>query len=204
MRSGAAWGKGVAMDKGDIRLSIAVGPADHVVGPDNAAITLVEYGDYECPYCAEAYPVPKALYGAFLGSLRFVFRNFPLPDVHAHAEFAAEVAEAAALQGKFWEVHDLLFEHQDDLRQQAVLGYADQAGANIAQVRAALGTEAPRRRVQEDRRGGLASGVGSTPTFFVNGELYDGSWSLAPFSDYLEQILTGPVGPHARTRSGRD
>jgi protein-disulfide isomerase len=112
-------------------LAVPVGPEDHVIGPANAPITLVEYGDYQCPYCGQAYPITQALIQEFGPDLRFVFRNLPLSHVHPRAQAAAEAAEAVGLQGKFWQMHDLLFENQQDLSAAALLEYARQAGADI-------------------------------------------------------------------------
>src|SRR6266568_3752667 len=106
------------------RLALPVGPRDHQQGPENAPVTLVEYGDYECPYCGEAYPIVKEIQRRLGDRLRFVFRNFPLTQSHPHAEHAAEAAEAAAVQGKFWEMHDTLFEHQQALDDTHLVHYA--------------------------------------------------------------------------------
>ncbi len=166
-----------------------VGPGDHVRGPDGAAITLVEYGDYECSYCGEAFSIVRELQGQFASALRFVFRNLPLANVHPHAERAAEVAEAVGMQGKFWEMHDLLYEHQDDLTDQALMAYAELAGADVHEVTTPLAQEATRQRVLDDVSGAIRSGVDGTPTFFVNGARYEGSWALEPFSEHLQGVL---------------
>jgi protein-disulfide isomerase len=162
-----------------------------VLGPDRAAITLVEYGDYECSYCGEAFPIVKELQRQFSGALRFVFRNLPLADVHPHAELAAEAAEAVGLQGRFWQMHDLLYQHQDDLTDQALLTYARQAGADAIEVTSVLAKGGTRQRVQDDLSGAIKSGANGTPTFFVNGARYDGSWALEPFSEHLRAVLDG-------------
>lgn len=173
--------------KGD--LAVPVGPLDHVRGPDGAAITLVEYGDYECSYCGEAFPIIKELQRRFTGALRFVFRNLPLPEVHPHAERAAEAAEAVGIQGWFWEMHDLLYQHQDDLSDEALMAYAERAGADVHEVASVLASGAPRQRVQDDVSGAIRSGVNGTPTFFVNGDHYEGSWALEPFTEHLQGVL---------------
>jgi protein-disulfide isomerase len=173
----------------EVRLAVPVGPEDHVAGAAKAAITLVEYGDYECPYCGEAYPIVQELQRSFGESLRLVFRNLPLANVHPHAEQAAEAAEAVALQKRFWQMHDLLYEHQDDLADRSLLRYAEAAGADVAEVAEVLASRATRDRVQGDLAGGIRSGANGTPTFFVNGRRYDGSWGFEPFREFLETEL---------------
>jgi protein-disulfide isomerase len=175
-------------------LAVPVAADDHVLGSDGAEITLVEYGDYECSYCGEAYLIVKELGRRFTGRLRLVFRNLPLADVHPHAEVAAEAAEAVALQGRFWQMHDLLFEHQDDLTEQALLAYAEEAGADVSEVASVLAEGGTRQRVQDDVSGAIRSGVNATPTFFVNGARYEGSWALDPFANHLQRAgsLDGP------------
>jgi protein-disulfide isomerase len=173
----------------DGTLTIPVSHADHVLGDEGAAITLVEYGDYECPYCGSAFPIVKTLQREFGDALRLVFRNFPLTNVHPFAERAAEVAEAAGLQGRFWPVHDLLYEHQDDLGYEALLRYAALAGANESEVEAAVSRGETKTRIQRDIEGAIRSGANGTPTFFVNGRRYDGSWEHEPFAAHLRKIL---------------
>jgi protein-disulfide isomerase len=174
------------------RLAVPVGSEDHVIGSDSAGITLVEYGDFECPYCARAAPVVSELRRVFGDDLRFVFRNMPLAEIHPHAEHAAQAAEAVALQGRFWEMHDLLFGHRADLSDVALLRYAAQAGADATLVAEALRLGTTRARVERDVDGGIRSGVTGTPTFFVNGTRYDGSSSLEPFSEYLRGLSRPP------------
>jgi protein-disulfide isomerase len=170
-------------------LSIPVGSDDHVRGPDNATITLVEYGDYECPYCGRAYPIVEELLRTFADSLRLVFRNLPLADAHPHALAAAEMAEAAGLQGKFWETHDALYENQRDLSGAALARYAELVGVNREQLERDLASERPRQRVDADLESAIRSGANGTPTFFVNGARYDGSWMYEPFEAYLRSVL---------------
>jgi protein-disulfide isomerase len=177
------------MSVGDGRLTVAVGPRDHIRGDDHAAITLVEYGDYECPYCAEAYSIVKDLQKELGTSLRLVFRNMPLSNVHPHAELAAEAAEAAGLQGRFWQMHDLLFENQRELGKESLLRYAQEAGADASQVEAALTQGTSRKRVNDDIESAIRSGVNGTPTFFINGRRYDGSWAYAQFIGHLREVL---------------
>jgi len=164
------------MSKNHGELTPAVGPNDHVQGHEDAPITLVEYGDYECPYCGMAYPVVKRVQEILGKRLRFVFRNFPLAEAHPHATVAAELAEGAALQGKFWEMHDVLYEHQTALDGPYLKRYAQKLGLDLDALETALGGGAPHQRVRADFMGGVRSGVNGTPTFFVNGKRFDGDW----------------------------
>jgi len=149
---------------------------DHIQGPSDAPIMLLEYGDYECPYCGKAYPVVKQIQSELNGRLRFAFRNFPLNTIHPHASVAAQAAEAAAAQGKFWEMHDLLYEHQDELAEADMVQYALKVGLEVYRFEADLASEVFAPRVREDLQSGIRSGVNGTPTFFINGVRYDGSW----------------------------
>lgn len=167
------------------RLTIPVGERDHRQGPANASVTLVEYGDYECPYCGEAYPIVKHVQEALDDRLQFVFRNFPLTAAHPHAQQAAEAAESVGAQGKFWEMHDALYEHQDDLKTAGLLRLASLVGADATTTAKDLQSGAFEDRVYEDFMSGVRSGVGGTPTFFINGSRYDGSWD----ADTLIAIL---------------
>jgi protein-disulfide isomerase len=170
-------------------LSIPVGPEDHLSGKADAKLTVVEYGDYQCPYCGQAYPIVKRLQKEFGDSFRLIFRNFPLADMHPHAEAAAEVAEALALQGKFWEIHDTIYENQGDLSTEALMRYINDVGADVERATKDIQGGAPRKRVKADFEGAIRSGANGTPTFFVNGERYDGSWMYEPFSEYLKELL---------------
>ncbi|HMJ58357.1 MAG TPA: thioredoxin domain-containing protein [Gemmatimonadales bacterium] len=156
------------------RLTPPVTARDHAQGPPEAPVTLVEYGDFECPHCGRAYPMVKAVQRSLGQNLRFVFRNFPLAKSHEHAEHAAEMAEAAGQQGKFWEMHDLLFEHQDALEDENLVAYAASLGIDAAGAAAALVEGTFSARVREDFASGAKSGVNGTPTFFINGARYDG------------------------------
>ena len=158
------------------RLVLPVGPSDHVEGPATAPVTLVEYGDYECSHCGRAYPIVKRVQRAMESRLRFVFRNFPLTRVHPHAQHAAEAAEAAASQRKFWPMHDRLFEHQLELEDEDLVAHALAVGLDVDRFSAELLGGAHVERVREDFKSGLLSGVNGTPTFFVNGVRYDASW----------------------------
>jgi protein-disulfide isomerase len=156
------------------RLALPVGGRDHVQGPATASVTLVEYGDYECPYCRAAVAIVHELQRLLPDQLRFVFRHFPLEDRHPHARRAAEAAEAAALQGKFFEMHATLFEHQTALEHEDLVRYAGELGLDTARFRADLGAPAQASRVREDFRGGVRSGVRGTPTFYLDDARYDG------------------------------
>ena len=160
-------------------------PRDHVQGPADAPVTLLEYGDYQCPYCGAAHPIVKALQRQLSESLRFAFRHFPLTTVHEYAEQAAEAAEAAGAQGKFWEMHDTLFENQPALDYDSLLGYAEELGLDVERFATGLenGVYAP--RVREDFLSGVYSGVNGTPTFFINGVRHEGSFD---FETMLEAI----------------
>jgi protein-disulfide isomerase len=155
-------------------LTVSVTEKDHAQGPPDAPATLVEYGDYECPYCGASYPIVKRLREALGDRLRFVFRNFPLNSVHPHASVAAQAAEAAAAQGKFWEMHDMLFEHQSNLADADLTQYALKLGLEPYRFQSDLSSERFADKVQADFRGGVRSGVNGTPTFFINGVRYDG------------------------------
>jgi protein-disulfide isomerase len=158
-------------------LTVPVGADDHLAGALDAPALLVEYGDYECPYCGAAYPIVKKLQRELGDRLTLVFRNFPLTEAHPHAERAAEAAEAAGAQGKFWEMHDLLFERQDALASSDLADYARHLRLDDARVARELAEGTWRPRVRADFRGGVRSGVNGTPTFFINGERFDGDWA---------------------------
>ena len=159
------------------KLSPPVSERDHATGPDSAPVTLVEYGDYECPHCGHAHPIVKNVQRKLGKRLRFVFRNFPLAEAHAHARHAAEAAEAAAEQGKFWEMHYALFEDQLALEDEQLVATARRLGLDADRVAEALESGTYTHRVRDDFRSGVRSGVNGTPTFFVNGRRYDGPWS---------------------------
>lgn len=155
---------------------------DHTLGPPDGAITLLQYGDYECPHCARAWLIVQVVLGEFEDSVRYAFRHFPISEAHAHAAAAAEAAESVAAhagEDAFWAMHAILFENQDALEIDDLLGYAEAAGAPVLQVAADLSTGAMRERVERHRRAGLDSGVAGTPTFFINGRRFHGDWSDA-------------------------
>jgi protein-disulfide isomerase len=172
------------------QLKIPMGPEDHIQGDDNAEYTLVEYGDYECSHCGRAYPVVKLLQRHFGKHLRFVFRNFPLTQLHPHAESAAESAEFAGSKGKFWEMHDLLYENQTQLGTALYEELAEQLSLSAPQLREALSAREFLPRVRADFTGGVRSGVNGTPTFFINGLRHDGPWD---FEDLRTAIEETPV-----------
>jgi len=151
---------------------------DHIQGPIDAPIMLVEYGDYECPYCGEAYPVVKAIQKHLGNRLCFAFRNFPLTNSHPHAEHAAEAAEAAGAQGRFWEMHDLLYENQNALEDEDLAGYATALGLDAERLMREVEAGAHVARIREDFRSGARHDVNGTPSFFINGVRYDGMTSV--------------------------
>ncbi len=161
------------------RLHLPVTEDDHIAGGQGATVTLVEYGDYECPYCGAAYPIVKRVQERLGKKLRFVFRNFPLSEIHPHALHAAEAAESVAEHGgekAFWAMHDLLFEHQRDLSDAALSRLAAQAGVDAGQVGDDLAEDRLEPRVRDHFMSGVRSGVNGTPTFFINGKRHDASW----------------------------
>ncbi|HXN57019.1 MAG TPA: thioredoxin domain-containing protein [Candidatus Angelobacter sp.] len=160
---------------------------DHIQGPADAAVTLVEYGDYECPYCGAAYPIIKRVQSRMGKQLRFVFRNFPITTSHPRAEQAAEAAEAAATQGKFWQMHDLLYENQRRLRDQDLRAYAEKLGLDVARFDKELAEHVHADRIHEDFLSGVRSGVNGTPTFYINGARHDDSYELEPLLRALER-----------------
>jgi protein-disulfide isomerase len=150
-------------------LTPAVGKQDHVQGPSTAIVTLVEYGDYQCPYCGNAHPIIKKLQKRYGDQLRFVFRNFPQVRVHAYAQRAAEAAEAAGSQGKFWEMHDYLYEHQEALDVENLARAAGVLGLDRVEFNREVAERVYADRVQRDIQSGIDSEVGGTPTLFING-----------------------------------
>jgi protein-disulfide isomerase len=176
------------LDPSQPRLASDVTEQDHAQGPADAPITLLEFGDYECPDCGNAYPVIKRLIAELGPRLRFIFRNFPLSNVHPHASVAAQAAEAAAAQGKFWEMHDLLYEHQKDLADIEMSKFALRIGLEIYRFDADLASERFARRVTADYESGVRSGVTGTPTFFVNGMRYVGEKDYETMKAALDQL----------------
>jgi len=153
------------------KLAVPVSAKDHAQGPASAPTTLVEYGDYQCPSCGDAFPLVKKIQKHFGDKLRFVFRNFPL-EMHPYAEHAAETAEFAAAHDKFWEMHDLLFKHQSNLADASLLKLATQLKLSAADLTNALAKGTYAAHVKHDLNGGIRSGVTGTPMFYINGQLY--------------------------------
>ncbi len=167
-----------------IRLTPPPGPTDHAQGPADAPVTLVEYGDYECPYCGEAYAVIKAVQKAMGPRLRFIFRNFPLTQSHPHAARAAELAEAAATIDRFWLAHDILYENQTALETPNLVRYGAHVGLDPSTVVAAFEGRFD-ARIRADFESGVKSGVNGTPTLFINGLRYDGPRDVQSLLDAL-------------------
>lgn len=162
-----------------------VEPPDHIQGSVNAGVLLMEYGDYQCLRCGEAFGTVKAIQQQLGDQLCFVFRHFPLTQ-HQQAQKAAESAEFAAVQGKFWEMHNTLFEHQQALEDADLVEYALQLNLDVYQFLQAMSEHHHAERVQADIHSGVSSGVTETPTFFINGDRYDGDWQLEPLLAAIE------------------
>ena len=160
---------------------------DHVQGPADAPLTMVEYGDYECPYCGAAYSIVKRVQRQMGDRLRFAFRNFPITTSHPHAEAAAEAAEAAGAQGRFWEMHDRLYENQARLSRPDLRSHAQAIGLDLGRFDDDLADHVHADRVREDFMSGVRSGVNGTPTFFINGVRHDGPFDIATLLGALER-----------------
>jgi len=167
-----------------------VDASDHVLGPEHAPVTVVEYGDFECPTCKQAAPAVKLLLERFANRARFAYRHFPLTELHPHALQAAEVAEVAARQGKFWPMHDLLFEHQTHLKPHDLRSYAERIGLDMARYTAEMDDHIYLQRVREHMQSGRESGLRATPGFFINGMIQDVSVGLHSLFDAVEAALT--------------
>ncbi len=170
-------------------LTVPVSPADHAIGPAHATIVVVEYGDFECPNCKQAAPAVKLLLHHFAGRVRFVFRHFPLEEVHPHALRAAEAAECAGEQDKFWPMHDMLFEHQSHLEMPELRGYATQLQLDLAAYDRGMNDGVHLPRVRDHIKSGRESGARSTPTFFVDGRICDVSYDLKALFVAVEAAL---------------
>jgi protein-disulfide isomerase len=169
------------------RLSVPLGPDDHILGSSDANVELVEYGDFECPHCGLAYPIVKQVQLHFADDLLFAFRHFPLIAVHPHAEMAAETAEWAGTHDRFWEMHDLIFQNQEELSLPMLLAAADVLKLDQQGLAVALENATFEPRVRRDIQSGLADGVQGTPTFFINGEQHVGSYELVDLVDAIER-----------------
>ena len=170
-------------------LTIPVNATDHSIGRSDAVVTVVEYGDFECPNCKQAYPAVKLLLHRFKERIRFAYRHFPLEEVHSHALQAAEASEGAAGQGKFWPMHDLLFENQPHLKLHHLRGYAERLELDLARYTAEMADRLYLQRVREHVQSGRESGVRATPAFFVNGRIKDVSFGLGALFDAVELVL---------------
>jgi protein-disulfide isomerase len=169
-------------------LAPPVSEKDHVEGPATARVTLVEYGDYQCPYCGSAHPIVKQLQKALGKELRFVFRNFPLRQAHPFAEHAAIASEVVGAKGNeaFWKMHDTLYENQRALEDEDLASYAKKLGVTSEELESAYAGGPAADKVRTDFRSGVRSGVNGTPSFFVNGERYDGDWTdVDAFVEFL-------------------
>lgn len=167
-------------------LTVPVSERDHTQGSATAPLTLVQYGDYECPYTRQSTWVVQAIQQQLGDRLRFIYRNFPLVEIHPHALHAALAAEAAAAQGKFWQMHDYIFHHQHTLEDADLTGFAGAVGLEMQQFARAMTEERYLARIEEDVESGERSGVQGTPTFFINGVLYLGSWEQDALLSTLE------------------
>ena len=170
----------------------ALDAKEHSQGNDDAALTLLEYGDYECPSCIQAEPLTRHLVEVWGDRLRFVYRHYPLMEIHPHAELAAEAAEAAAAQGKFWAMHHLLYRQPQHLKPKALSGYAETIGLAMLRFEAEMADRIYTQRVQEHRRAGELTGLRSTPAFFLNGRPVDVSFGLERLEDAVAAALGAP------------
>jgi protein-disulfide isomerase len=184
-------------------LTMIVSGRDHAQGSEEAPVTLVEYGDYECPHCGRAYPIIKNIQKQLGDNLRFVFRNFPITRVHPHAQIAAEAAEAAGAQNKFWEMHDMLYEHQGALEKADLSEYALDLRLDMVRFESEMASHTYNERVREDFKSGIRSGVNGTPTFYINGGRYDGSWDEEVLLTNIIQQIKSTARPKRKAGPGR-
>jgi len=173
------------MDTASSSLLLPLRPEDHAHGSEDAPYTLVEYGDYECPDCGRLYAILRDLQNSIASRLRVVFRHYPLSGIHHHAQQAAEAAEAAGAQGKFWEMHTLLFEQQDALHTKDLIRYAEELSLDVDRFRTELKNQTHSAKVRGDFVAGVQNGVYRTPGLFLNGVRYDDRWD----SDSLRALL---------------
>lgn len=171
------------------KLKVPVTDNDHIQGSKKALITMVQYGDYECPACGQAFPIIKLIQKHFGAKLRFVFRNFPLTEAHPYAEVAAETAEFAAIHNKFWEMHDLIYMNQEQLRLPTLFQLCNELQLSEDKLKDALENGLFRAKIKTDFLGGVYSGVNGTPAFFINGEKYDGSYDYENLLESIERHL---------------
>lgn len=170
------------------QLTPPVDKNDHIQGNSHAPLTLVEYGDYQCPHCGHAYPIIKQVQRKLGDRLRFVYRNFPLSEAHPDAFKAAVAAEAASLQKKFWEMHDVIFENQDALSWTDLFSYAQSIGLDMQLFKEDAQKQEIAGRVEADFESGIRSGVNGTPSFFINGKKYEDSWEATDLIGYLNAM----------------
>lgn len=178
-----------AMSRHPIDLAIPVTAVDHVLGPEHSPVTLVEYGDFECPICKQAAPAVKLVLDRFGNRIRLAYRHFPVEEHHPHALLAAQAAEAAGAQNKFWQMHDLLFDNQLHLKPEDLRGYAGRLQLDMPRFIAELDDEIYLQRVREHMQGGAASHVRGTPAFFVNGVIQDVSFGMHSLMEGVEAAL---------------
>jgi protein-disulfide isomerase len=191
--------RGVDMHTQSFHLVDPVSSVDHSIGPGHVAVTVLEYGDFECPNCKQAAGTVKLMLARFEGQVRFVFRHFPLEEVHPHARRAAEAAECAGGQGKFWAMHDLLFDNQSHLELPRLHDYARRIGLDMARFTAEMNDEVYLQRIREHQISGNASGVRATPTFYVNDRLADVSYGLHSLIDVVQaEVARLPAFTKAR------
>jgi len=179
---------------GGPQLMLAVGERDHVRGAESAGVTVVEYGDFECPQCTQAFPIVQSIGEAFGDRLRFVYRHFPLTNVHAHAQHAAEASEWAATKSAFWQMHDRLYTNAGKLTDADILALAQRLGFDSASLHQAWAAHAFIPRVKQDFLGGIRSGVTGTPTFFINGTRHEEAWDFATLSRAIERAEAQAAG----------
>jgi protein-disulfide isomerase len=173
----------------DETLAVDISPRDHVQGSLSAPVVLLEYGDYECPDCLNAWPIVQQLQREFGPQLAFVFRHYPQSSIHPHASAAAQAAEAAGAQGKYWEMHDQLFGHQQDLAALDLTHLALQLGLEVYRFQSSLDDERLAQKIREDSEGGRQCGVRGTPTFFFNGRRYRGAANLEAMQREIRSLL---------------
>lgn len=177
------------------RLRVPLSERDHIRGLADAPVTLIEYGDFECPHCRRAYPIIDSVLRQINHSVCFAYRHFPLTQIHPHAQHAAEIAELAGSQGRFWEMHDLLFQNQDELEDGDLIDYAMELGIDRELAQAALRSNQYAERVRQDFLGGVRSGVNGTPTFFINDVRHDGAWDSDSLLDALQRAIPASTRP---------
>lgn len=170
-------------------LKVPITPQDHVLGPSDAPVTLIEYGDYECPHCAQAHPIVATLLKQFGDQIRFAFRHFPLSQVHPNAEAAAQSAEFCGVHGLFWEMHDSLYANQADLSLPLLFALVRELGLSDASLREALANGTCASKVRSDFLGGVRSGVNGTPCFFINGRRHNGSYAFDELYSAIEAAV---------------